>query len=144
HRANQQVDQPSCTEPAQDFGPYRELDAFGARRIPGDVATATEPLAAGDCPEVSPFPGLLSGSLSGPASMPSTLRGSPESVEVCKKECQPCPCNLASYCRARRLSRLGIGCAEQRLVGGAEVGCGQATWVRLPDLLGYGDGDLDV
>src|SRR6476619_5941631 len=46
--------------------------------------------------------------------------------------------------RARRLSRLGVGCAEQRLVGGAEVGCGQATWVQLPDLFGYGDGDLDV
>src|SRR5438876_2652757 len=45
---------------------------------------------------------------------------------------------------ARRLSRLVIGCAEQRLVGGAEVGCGQATWVQLPDLFGYGDGDLDV
>jgi hypothetical protein len=38
---------------------------------------------------------------------------------------------------ARRLSRLVIGCAEQRLVGGAEVGCGQATWVQLPDLFGY-------
>ena len=54
------------------------------------------------------------------------------------------PGDLASHGRARRLSRLGIGCAEQRLVGGAEVGCGQATWVQLPDLFGYGDGDLDV
>jgi hypothetical protein len=45
---------------------------------------------------------------------------------------------------ARRLSWLGIGGAEQRLVGGAEVGCGQATGVQLPDLFGYGDGDLDV
>src|SRR6478672_1950525 len=46
--------------------------------------------------------------------------------------------------RARRLSWLRIGGAEQRLVRGAEVGCGQATWVQLPDLFGYGDGDLDV
>src|SRR6185312_16682200 len=46
--------------------------------------------------------------------------------------------------RARRLGRLGIGCAEQRLVGGAEVGRGQATRVQLPDLFGYGDSDLDV
>src|SRR5689334_2766520 len=46
--------------------------------------------------------------------------------------------------RARRPSRLGIGCAEQRFVRGAEVGCGQATGVQLPDLPGYGDGDLDV
>src|SRR5580692_10355739 len=46
--------------------------------------------------------------------------------------------------RVRSLSRLGIGCAEQRFVGGAEVGCGQATWVQLPDLFGYEDRDLDV
>ena len=45
---------------------------------------------------------------------------------------------------ARCLSRLGIGRAEQRFVGGAEVGCGQATWVQLPDLFGYRDRDLDV
>ena len=40
--------------------------------------------------------------------------------------------------------RFGIGPAEQRLIGGAEVGGGQAVWVQLPDLFGYGDGDLDV
>src|SRR5262249_46857182 len=32
HSANQQVDQPSYTAPAQDFGPYGKLDTSGARR----------------------------------------------------------------------------------------------------------------
>jgi len=49
-----------------------------------------------------------------------------------------------SHSVPRRRSRLGIGRAEQRLVGGAEVGGGQAIRVQLPDLFGYGDGDLDV
>ena len=40
--------------------------------------------------------------------------------------------------------RAWIGGAEQRLVGGAEVGGGQAAGVQLPDLLGDRDGDLDV
>src|SRR5215813_7366470 len=51
---------------------------------------------------------------------------------------------LASYVRALRLGRPGIGGAKQRLVGGAEVGGRQAIWVQPPDFVGYGDGDLDV
>src|SRR5690348_12359667 len=34
--------------------------------------------------------------------------------------------------------------AEQRLVGRAQVGGGQPAGVELPDLLDYGDGDVDV
>src|SRR5436309_9529392 len=41
-------------------------------------------------------------------------------------------------------ARLGTGCAEQGLVGGTEVGYGQPIRIQLPDLLGDGDGDLDV
>jgi hypothetical protein len=44
----------------------------------------------------------------------------------------------------RGLGGLGIGDAEQRLVGRAEVGGGQAAGVQLPDLLRHRDGDLDV
>src|SRR5215471_5531461 len=32
HRTNQQVDQPSYTEPAQGFGPYGKLDTPGVQR----------------------------------------------------------------------------------------------------------------
>ena len=47
----------------------------------GGAATATEPPAAGDCPEVSPFPEPLSGSLSGAASsVQPALRGFPLNV----------------------------------------------------------------
>jgi choline dehydrogenase len=49
---------------------------------------------------------------------------------------------IAPALPARR--RLGIGRAEEWLVGGAEVGGGQAIRVELPDLLGDGNGDLDV
>src|SRR5947209_3432756 len=46
--------------------------------------------------------------------------------------------------KSRMRARLGTGCAEQGLVGGTEVGYGQPIRIQLPDLLGDGDGDLDV
>ena len=78
HCANQQVYQPSYPAPAQGFGPNGELDTSGVQRIRWDAATATEPLAAWDCPEASPVPELLSASLLVAASSTQpTLRGFP-------------------------------------------------------------------